>query len=127
MKQLAQGHRVKKLVFPGLEPGSLQLQQSRDLTKVTREAGASAGPCIPRAGHPDPPRRSPEPPAAPPGPAAAELRASRPARAAPPRPPVRPPARPEAPAGRARQGPRHLRPLRPSPLSPMMSSLKRWS
>lgn len=104
VKQLAQGHRVKKLVFPGLEPGSLQLQQPRDLTKVTREAGASAGPCIPRAGHPDPPRRSPEPPAAPPGPAAAELRASRPARAAPPRPPARPP-----------RGPRGPRPAGPAP------------
>lgn len=134
-----QGHRLGRLAVPALEPRSLQLQRSRDLTKVTREAaaGAASGPGAPAPtpARPAPPLRRPAPQplrGAAPSPSAhpwGPRPPGSPARPPAPRGPAppRPSARPEAPAGRARQGPRRLRPPRPSPLSPMMSSLKRWS
>lgn len=114
-KQFAQGHRVRKPTVPELEPGSLQLQASRDLTKVTRETGAGAarGPGCPspdprapspsaqKPGAPTSPRGRPQPLGAPPGPAAAGQ--PRPARAGS-SPPACPP-----------RGPRGPRPAGPTP------------
>lgn len=94
---------MRKLVVPGLEPGSLQLQTPRDLTKVTREAGAGAtsGPgAQPRAPRTRPlgsvsprPSLTSEPPRAPPRAPAAAGCPTRPARAGT-SPPVCPPRGP---------------------------------
>lgn len=137
-KQLAQGQgeeagspetRTRLLPTPedrATGPRSHVGQRGRRGERIGSPAPSPARPAPPHRGpaprpHPGAPRSpSARPwgrPAAPPG---------RPARAGT-SPPAQPPALPEAPAGRARQGPRRLRPQRPSPLSPMMSSLKRWS
>lgn len=137
-KQLAQGQgeeagspetRTRLLPTPedrATGPRSHVGQRGRRGERIGSPDPCPARPAPPHRGpaprpHPGAPRSpSARPwgrPAAPPG---------RPARAGT-SPPAQPPALPEAPAGRARQGPRRLRPQRPSPLSPMMSSLKRWS
>lgn len=94
----------QKLASPGLEPGSLQLQRSRDLTKVTREAGTSAGAVrASRAlGAPRPAEEPPRSPlaAAPPGPAT---------------PPSSAPPAPRGPRLLARSPARPARPPAPRP------------
>lgn len=108
---------MRKLGVPGPEPGALQLQKSRDLTKVTREAGAGAvsGPdgLAPTPARPAPQLRSPVPqphlgaaPAPRRAPGAGGCRAAPPAR--PARAGTSPPACPP-------RGPRGPRPAGPTP------------